>query len=285
MIPSRAAHPPKSDRIFSMLLPWLFGILSVFAFSSLILLTKIDPTEKPETLVVRPLEVNLTPPPEPPPPEKPTQQMSDAPPTINFSGPGNGPPLTFSEQSRPAMNNLAKIEKPEFDRGNFDLAANLNVTFPILKVQELDSVPRLVSTNRISFPRSLRERGVNRVATKVEIIIDQQGRAYGKSVRTFDAYRDGCGENLEAGALNSYIDGYTRGIVEFCTYEHGYEYAAQNLSMPDVCPTELKSAFEKGYAVGKFELREKLSELNRKQEDQVRQQEAKVNAADPSQAR
>jgi protein TonB len=172
----------KPNLLFTLLVPWMFGALSIFALLSLILLTKVEPAEKPETLVVRPLDVQLTPPPEPPPPERPVEQTSNPTPSINLMGPGNGPELTYSESAKPAMNNLAKVEQPQFDRNKIDLAANLSVDFPILEVQELDSVPRLLSTNRINFPRTLRERGVNRVATQVEIIIDQQGRAYVKKI-------------------------------------------------------------------------------------------------------
>lgn len=95
----------------------------------------------------------------------------------------------------------------------------------------------------------------------------------GKSVRTFDPYRDGCGENLEPGAMNQYLDGYTRGIIEFCTYENGYELGSENKALPDVCPTELKPAFAKGHSVGIIEFREKLSKLKRFNEDEASMQE------------
>ncbi|MBK8188289.1 MAG: hypothetical protein IPK77_14110 [Cellvibrio sp.] len=42
--------------------------------------------------------------------------------------------------------------------------------------------PKLVSSNHISFPPELSRRGINRVETKVEIIIDQTGRAYVKKI-------------------------------------------------------------------------------------------------------
>src|SRR5690554_6583232 len=33
----------------------------------------------------------------------------------------------------------------------------------------------------------------------------------GQNVRSFDAYRSQCGQNLEAGALDTYVSGYTKG--------------------------------------------------------------------------
>jgi periplasmic protein TonB len=56
------------------------------------------------------------------------------------------------------------------------------VSFPLHTVEELDSVPQLVSNNHVVFPRRMRENAIDKVATQVEIIIDAQGKAYVKKI-------------------------------------------------------------------------------------------------------
>lgn len=164
-------------------LPWLIGALVICSLVAIILLIKAVPLKEPETLTVRSLDVAVPPPPEPPPPVKIQEHTTTAPtPSIDLFGAGEGPSLSYAHNPKLTLDNLQRIEKPEFDKKALDLASTLSVDFPLLEVKELDSVPRLLSNNRISFPRQLRERGVDRVATQVEIIIDQQGRAFVKKI-------------------------------------------------------------------------------------------------------
>lgn len=80
----------------------------------------------------------------------------------------------------------------------------------------------------------------------------------GKSVREFDQFRNQCGERLEAGAMNAYVDGYTTGIREYCTYDNGYEQGYTKKVMGDFCPSELREAYEKGFRAGKFALQSRI---------------------------
>lgn len=99
----------------------------------------------------------------------------------------------------------------------------------------------------------------------------------GKSVRTFDAYRDQCGNNLEEGAMDSYIEGYTKGVIEYCTYDNGYILGKQNKPIGASCPIEVRSLFEKGYAQGLRELKENLAELDRERENTEREEMIKAS--------
>lgn len=74
--------------------------------------------------------------------------------------------------------------------------------------------------------------------------------ATGKSVRTFDSYRDQCGSDLEDIAMDQYLDGYTKGIVGYCTYDNGYELGSTNRQVVVTCPHEIREEFEKGYHQG-----------------------------------
>jgi protein TonB len=162
-------------------LPWICSALLIFALLLLILAAKIAPMQEPETLTIRNVDVAAPPPPEPPPPI--VQQQSASPtPSMDLMGVGDGPTLSYAPNPRLTLDNLIRIEKPEFDKNALDFASNLSVDFPLVEVKELDSVPRLLSNNRIAFPRQMRERGIDRVTTKVEIIIDQQGKAYVKKI-------------------------------------------------------------------------------------------------------
>jgi hypothetical protein len=76
----------------------------------------------------------------------------------------------------------------------------------------------------------------------------------GESIRQFDQFRDGCGEHLEKGALEAYMDGYSKGVAEHCTYQNGYDRGFTKKSMSKVCPEELRSEYERGYKMGKFDL-------------------------------
>jgi hypothetical protein len=89
----------------------------------------------------------------------------------------------------------------------------------------------------------------------------------GQSVRTFDSYRKSCGKDLETGAMDTYIDGYTRGVIEYCTYENGYSMGVANKPIPEVCPVEAAGNFSKGYKVGQFETSEKIRKMDQLQED------------------
>jgi hypothetical protein len=92
----------------------------------------------------------------------------------------------------------------------------------------------------------------------------------GKSVRTFDSYRDQCGSNLEEGAIDSYLDGYTKAVIEYCTFDNGYSLGSLNRSVEATCPIEVRSGFERGYAQGARERNDKLSELDREREEHER---------------
>lgn len=94
----------------------------------------------------------------------------------------------------------------------------------------------------------------------------------GKSVRTFDAYRDQCGSNLEENAMDSYLEGYTKGVIEYCTFDNGHLLGSQNRAIGSSCPIEVRSIFEKGYAQGAREREEKLVDLNREREDADREE-------------
>lgn len=163
-------------------LAWLLSLIVVIGLAGLILLHDTHGPPQEESVTLREVQVSLPPPPEPPPPIKLEAVESDVTPTIDLVGPGSGPTMTFSDNPKLALENVKAVRPPRFDLERVDLSRSLAVNFPLLEVKELDQVPRLVSSNRISFPKELRQKGVKRVETKVEIIIDQTGKAFVKKI-------------------------------------------------------------------------------------------------------
>lgn len=168
--------------IIGRTIPWLLSGLLTFALLLLIIFAKLSPMRESDIVTVRQVDVAAPPPPEPPPPIVQERQSPTPNPTVNLMGVGDGASLSYADNPRLTLDNLMRIERPAFDKNTFDLSSNLSVDFPLIEVKELDSIPRLLSNNRILFPRHLREQGIDRVTTKVEIIIDQQGKAYVKKI-------------------------------------------------------------------------------------------------------
>jgi hypothetical protein len=85
----------------------------------------------------------------------------------------------------------------------------------------------------------------------------------GKSVHSFDVYRDQCGDKLEGSAMKLYLDGYSKGIIGYCTYENGYELGVNSNDIHDVCPFEIREAYLNGYKRGARDLRESKHQWDR----------------------
>lgn len=102
----------------------------------------------------------------------------------------------------------------------------------------------------------------------------------GLHVRTFDKYRDQCGKNLEEGAMEHYLEGYTKGVLEYCTYENGYALGLKNQPNENSCPVEIRSNFKKGHHAGLSEFKYKMQQLTH-ESDKAEKQSIK-NAADIS---
>ena len=79
----------------------------------------------------------------------------------------------------------------------------------------------------------------------------------GQDVRTFDQYKNACGSALPEDAQTLYLDGYTAGIKEYCSYENGFERGQKGLQDPKVCPLEIRAEFDKGFRIGSLDRREK----------------------------
>ena len=164
-------------------IPWLLSLLLVCLLTWLILILDSATQQQDDQVEIRQLESFVPPPPPPPPPIKlqASEEMPSAP-SINLLGVAEGPQMQYDDNPKLSYSRLEKIAKPEFNLNDLDIRKELTLDLPLFEVKELDGIPKLVSSNHISFPPELSRRGINRVETKVEIIIDQTGRAYVKKI-------------------------------------------------------------------------------------------------------
>ncbi|KXI27297.1 DUF2799 domain-containing protein [Paraglaciecola hydrolytica] len=85
----------------------------------------------------------------------------------------------------------------------------------------------------------------------------------GKSVRNFEHYVKHCGERLPAEAKAEFIQGFSVGITEYCTYENGNKRGLNNLPITNNCPLEARANFEEGYKNGDFVYRDNQRNIDR----------------------
>lgn len=84
----------------------------------------------------------------------------------------------------------------------------------------------------------------------------------GLSVRTFDKYKEQCGKLPET-ALTTYLDGFTKGVTEYCTYDNGFLLGSKNVNKPESCPLELRAEFMRGYNQGLIILKDQIKRMER----------------------
>ncbi len=94
----------------------------------------------------------------------------------------------------------------------------------------------------------------------------------GKPVRTFGKYEKICKESIYTNAKSEYLEGYTKGIVEYCTYESGFNLGESGQINKKVCPHERRQDFDKGFLAGQRALTEKKDRVKKEAElKEVRQ--------------
>jgi hypothetical protein len=95
----------------------------------------------------------------------------------------------------------------------------------------------------------------------------------GKSVRTFLSYQERC-EALPEEAKNAYLDGFTAGVKEYCTYENGFKAGDTGAINTNACPLELRGEYEKGFVKGQNNLKSNKAEMQRLAEIEQKRREA-----------
>jgi len=82
----------------------------------------------------------------------------------------------------------------------------------------------------------------------------------GLSVREFNKYQESC-QNLPEEGRSAYLEGYTAGIKEYCTYENGFKVGESGVKNPNVCPLESRENYNVGFNNGHLTLKDKKDQL------------------------
>lgn len=146
------------------------ALVLLLVLLALLLLSQRLPDMVSPTLEVREISVALPPPPPPPPAPVTPPQSSISVPVVSS---GSGPSLPVIDLPReitlsaPAAPQIA-VQEVSFS----DLAPDWDA----FDLNELDGLPTLLTPVSINLPASLKRQGVRKVALRLEVTIDEQGR-------------------------------------------------------------------------------------------------------------
>ena len=164
-----AIKPGRRLRVPPLKSSGLSVLVLVAALSVLWLGNRVQQHEEP-MLSVREISVTAPPPPPPPPPAV-QQPVQPTPVTLQIQGEGPALPM-LSARKEPLV--LSKPDAPVVDTRPSQWQS-LEVNWNALGLDQLDSMPNLLTPLRVTFPRSLSRRGITSVTVKLEILIDQHG--------------------------------------------------------------------------------------------------------------
>ena len=172
-----------SVHILLKVIPWLFSLLLASSLVIAMLLFKLNDLKPEETVTIRKIDIALPLPPPPPPPmevEQTNAESSSA--SIDLSGMGEGPKIKYSDVPKLEKPKKAKLKLPKFDMSSLNLGRVISIDFPLLEVKSLDRIPQVISSKFVAPPKEIIRKGIKRISTEVEIIIDQQGKPFIKRI-------------------------------------------------------------------------------------------------------
>jgi len=125
----------------------------------------------PEVLVREVHVASLPPPPPPPPP----QQTVETEQTLSLSFEGDGAAMDVS---------LVKIDKPQLQlkqppmttQMQVDFNTDLAIDWDAFGLDDLDSIPSLLTRVKTKYPRALVQQGIMQVTVKLDVFIDETGK-------------------------------------------------------------------------------------------------------------
>lgn len=173
-----------SNTVFSFIAPWCISAILVASLVYLLHVLKETPEPPEATLLVRKIDVALpTPPPPPPPPMRNQAKSSDTAQTsLNIAGLGDGPQVNYADKPKMTLPKVQSLALPEFTMDANIIQQRLALDMPLMAVEKLDQVPQVVKQKYFPPPLSIRRKGIKRVSTEVELIIDQTGKPYIKRI-------------------------------------------------------------------------------------------------------
>lgn len=149
----------------------LFSAVLLVAALSLLFLGYWLPDRVQDTIEVREVAIAVPPPPPPPPP---TVQQNVVETPVNLQIQGSGPVLQMVE-----VEPNIEISPPEIPDIVTETTQwqSLEVNWDAFDLNQLDSLPSLLTALRVNFPRSLSRQGIDEVLVRLDVVIDEEGRA------------------------------------------------------------------------------------------------------------
>ena len=158
----------KRHHFYTLLLTSGFMLLAI----ALLFVNQWFAKQVEPQVLVREVHVAALPPPPPPPPPQQSVQVEQS---LNLSLEGDGAAMDVA---------LVEIEKPQLQltpppvtmQMDVDFSNSLTVDWQAFGLNELDSLPSLLTRTKTSYPRALVSQGINKVTVKLDVFIDESGR-------------------------------------------------------------------------------------------------------------
>ncbi len=115
----------------------------------------------------------FSPPPPPPPPPTTTHQTAPAN-TLDVQVTGSGATVPVLNV-KPVKLTMAKPEAVIMEDTIQNQWPSLDINWDAFELDDLDSSPSLLTPIRVTFPRSLEQRGIRAVTIELEVMIDEKG--------------------------------------------------------------------------------------------------------------
>ena len=120
----------------------------------------------------------------PPPPPPPAAARQPQPPlaTIELFENLSSPVALVVREAVAEPFSIEALEKPEVALEPPALAHDLSVNWAAFGLDQLDTLPRLITDLKVRFPKHLTDRGVVRAAVELSVMIDESGAVHLKRV-------------------------------------------------------------------------------------------------------
>lgn len=133
----------------------------------------------PSHTVVRRVELGAPP---PPPPPKAARRVSPPLAAIELSENIPSPVALVARDAVAEPFSVEELEQPDIALESPTLARDFSVNWAEFGLDQLDTLPRLITDLKVRFPKDLTDRGVVRVAVELSVMIDETGSVYLKRV-------------------------------------------------------------------------------------------------------
>ena len=90
-----------------------------------------------------------------------------------------------------------------------------------------------------------------------------QSALAGKNIRVFDKVKEVCGQQQAAQAQPIFVDGYSNGLIEYCTFDTGFAIGEKGLPPESICPLEMRKEFLAGHRQAKIIRDNTLAKMER----------------------